>query len=83
LNQLILAYPFDRRPAYPYSIAILDPFPVEEEEAIYRNLFFISGVDLSTPGVVPWIGPARTEAPPRLEEEDEVIEKVPGSPNVE
>ena len=72
------------RPVHPFSIAIPDPFPVELEEEIYRNLFFISGVDLSTPGDAPWIGPAPIEAPPRSEEDDEVDEgKVPGTPSVE
>jgi hypothetical protein len=74
---------FGDRPAFPYSIAIPDPFPVEMEEQIYRNLFFISGVDLSTPGDGPFRWPVTTEAPPRSEEGGEVVEeKVPGSPPV-
>src|ERR1700761_4582448 len=83
-NLMELVPRLGNRPALPFLIQIPDPFPVEEEEAIYRNLFFVSGVDLSTPGDAPWIGPAPIEAPPRSEEDDEVDEgKVPGSPPVE
>ena len=72
------------RPVHPFSIAIPDPFPVELEEEMYRHLFFISGVDLSTPGVAPLIRRATTDPPPSSEEGDEVDEKkVPGSPSVE
>ena len=80
-NRMELVPAFEGRPAFPYLIAIPDPFPVEMEEEIYRNLFFISGVDLSTPGDGPFRWPAPIEAPPRSEEGEEVIErKVPGSP---
>src|SRR6201996_6987365 len=85
LQDLMESVPaFEGRPAFPYSIAIPDPFPVEMEEEIYRNLFFISGVDLSTPGDGPFRWPAITEAPQRSEEGEEVDErKVPGTPSVE
>ena len=66
----------------PFQLEIPEILTVTEEEAIYHNLFLINGVKLSTPGVVPWIGPPEL-APLRSEEGEEVIEKVPGSPVLE
>src|ERR1700761_549707 len=65
-----------------FRVEIPEILTVAEEEAIQHNLFLISGVELSTPGVVPWIGPPGL-APPRSEEGREVVERVPGSPVLE
>ena len=81
-NLMELAPPLGNHPVHPFQLHLPDPFPVEVEEEIYRNLFFVSGVDLSTPGVTPWIGPPGL-APLRSEEEDEIVGKVPGDPNIE
>jgi hypothetical protein len=67
-NLMELVPCLDNHPVSPFQIHIPDPFPVEEE-VIYQHLFFMSGVDLSTPGVAPWIGPPRL-APLRSDGEE-------------